>query len=193
MENIIQILNPAIVSVIVTSIVAPFIFYFLKRRDEIKKRNFEVRYTEYKKYLNTLENISSLSRITFEKDFMKIANDCFSDILSNPQDSNAALIRLNSGLQELTANLRTSFTQAQNELHGLKLVCSQNLLDMINEFISLQNELISKSTEFMGRWKEYVGKEQSFFENNSFKELGQRANSLYEDILKQMRKELKIK
>jgi H+/gluconate symporter-like permease len=59
MENINQILNPAIVSVLVTSIVAPFIFYFLKRRDEIKKRNFEVRYTEYKKYLNTLENISS--------------------------------------------------------------------------------------------------------------------------------------
>jgi hypothetical protein len=124
---------------------------------------------------------------------MKIANDYFNYILSNPQDSNAALIKLNSGLQELTSNIRTSFTQAQNELHGLKLVCSQNLLDMINDFISLQNELINKSTEFMGKWAEYVGKEKSFFENNSFKELGQRASALYENILRQMRKELKIK
>jgi hypothetical protein len=64
---------------------------------------------------------------------------------------------------------------------------------MINDFISLQNELINKSTEFMGKWAEYVGKEKSFFENNSFKELGQRASALYENILRQMRKELKIK
>ena len=192
MENIIQILNPAIVSIIVTSLVAPFIFYFLKRRDEIKKRNFEVRCAEYKKYLNTLENISSLSRISFEKDFMKIANECFSEIITNPQESNASLIKLNSAMQELTATLRPSFSQAQNELHGLKLVCSQKLLYMINEFISLQNELINKSTEFMAHWKEYIGKKESFFENSSIKELGQRANSLYEDILKEMRKELKI-
>ena len=193
MENLIKILNPAIISVIVTSIVAPFIFYFLKRRDEIKKRNFEVRYAEYKKYLNTLENISSLSRISFEKDFMEIAKDCFSNIISNPQESNAALIKLNTAMEELTSKLRTSFTQAQNELHGLKLVCSQKLLFMINEFVSLQNELVNKSTEFMRSWKKYIGKEQSFFENSNFKLLGQKANSLQEDILKQMRMELKIK
>ena len=188
-----DILNPALISLLVTSIVAPLIFYILKRIDETRKRNFEVRYEEYKRYLNTLENISSLSRITFEKDFMNITNECFQDILSKPEESNSALIKLNTALQELTAKLRTSFSQAINELNGLRLVSSQKLFDMVNEFASIQKELLEKSTEFMGKWQQYIGKEKTLFENSEIKNLGMRANSLYEDILRQMRKELNIK
>lgn len=191
--KILEILNPALISLVVTSIVAPLIFYFLKRFDETRNRNFEVRYEEYKKYLNTLENISSLSRITFENDFMNIVNECFRDILSKPEESSSALIKLNTALQELTAKLRTSFSQAMNELNGLKLVSSQKLFEMVNEFASIQKELIEKSTEFMGKWQQYIGKEKTFFANSEINNLGMSANSLYEDILKQMRKELKIK
>jgi len=40
-----------------TALLVPLLFYLLKRRDERKKRHFEVRYAEYRKYLQVLEEI----------------------------------------------------------------------------------------------------------------------------------------
>jgi len=58
MDSLGALITPAKVSTVITAILAPLMFYLLKRRDEQKKRQFEVRYAEYKKYLQVLEELS---------------------------------------------------------------------------------------------------------------------------------------
>ena len=187
-----EILTPAIISTFITAIFAPLIFNFLKRRDEINKRNFEVRYSEYKKYLNTLEEISNKMNTNFEKEYIKVVSEVFNSIISNPEKSNEALRRLNNELQKLTNNLRTIFSKATSELYGLKLVCSDKLFNMIEEFISTQKQIMKKSINFMGKINLDKPSDFSFIENNDIKKLGSHSEKLFQDIVLQMRKELGI-
>lgn len=73
------IIQPAIVAAVVTAIVGPLIFFFLKRWDEKKRRNFEIRYAEYKHYLKALEQISSSSHADFERFMGQSYADCLKE------------------------------------------------------------------------------------------------------------------
>ena len=172
---------------------APIIFYLLKRRDDIKKRNFDIRYTEYKHYLKTLDEITATTRIDFEKDFIATANKCFKEIIEKPENSQNALIELNEKMSVLNSNIRESFTKATNELHGLRLVCSEKLLNLIDEFVGIQKELIDLSMSVMSSFKSIDLDNPTAHIPKDMKEKGEKAQGLYNTIIRQMRLELGIK
>jgi len=70
-----QLITPVVVSGIVTGILAPLLFHFLKRRDESQKRTFDVRYAEFNKYLSTLEEIARSIRVNFDAPMSQIGKD----------------------------------------------------------------------------------------------------------------------
>lgn len=186
-------LTPAIVSTIITGILAPMIFYYLKRRDEEKKRNFDVRYAEYKHYLKTLDEITAAVQLDAEKFYTETIADTFRSILSGEEDGDAVLIKMSDSLMSMTANIQKTFSRAEGELHGLKLVCSDELLEMIDEYVELQRELLSAVTRMMENWRNIDMSNPITSLNGEVKDKGDRAQMLYTAILKQMRKELKIK
>jgi len=187
-----NIVTPALISTLITALLAPSTFYFLKRRDEKRKRNFEVRFAEYKKYLQTMEEISEASRVDFEKIFSESISANFKNILENPENSNDALLALNDSMNTLTGNLRESFTKATNELHGLRLVCSEKLLNLIDEFVQLQRELMDHSVSIMSNWQNIDIQNPEAFLSGEMKQKASRVQYLYDEIIKQMRKELRI-
>ena len=186
-------LTPAIVSTIITGILAPFIFHFLKRRDEEKRRNFDVRYAEYKHYLKTLDEITAAVRIDSEKFYVETIANSFRSILSGEEDSDAVLIKMNDSLLSMTSNFQKTFSRAEGELHGLKLVCSDELLEMIDEYVELQRDLLSATTRMMENWRDIDMNNPTASLTGEMKDKAERAQVLYKAILKQMRKELKIK
>jgi len=192
MENWQQIITPAVVSAVITGISAPLLFYWLKRRDDKKKRNFEVRYTEYKKYLQTLEEVVSASRIDFEKSYMTTVGKILNDILTDPENSNRHLLRLNQALDELGNKMRESFTKSVSELHGLRLVCSDKLLSLVDGFVQLQRELMDESIVVMGKAKNIDTRNPEASISGNMKEKAAKAEPLFNQILIQMRKELDI-
>ena len=192
MANWQNIVTPAIVSAFVTAILAPLLFYYLKRKDERIKRNFDVRYAEYKKYLATLEGVTQAARGDFEKDYLNSVSDVMNDILTNPAKSNDALLRLHKSLDGYSKNIRDSFTKAVNELHGLKLVCSDSLLILVNQWVQIQRELLNESINVMERAKTMSINNPESAITGGMKEKAKNAEAVFDDILKQMRKELDI-
>ncbi len=187
-----EFLTPVIVSAIITSIIAPLAFYVLKRYDEKRKQNFDVRYAEYKHYLKTLDEITSAVRMDSEKYFSETVSETFRVIISNPEQSNDALLRLHDSLGEMQSNIQKTFTKAEGELHGLKLVCSDKLLTMVNDYVALQRDLMNATTKMMGNWKSIDINNPSSFITGELNEKAQQAQVLYNKILLQMRNELKI-
>lgn len=133
MDQLFDLLTPALVSTVVTAVLAPLLFFWLKRRDEKRQRNFEVRYAEYKHYLRTLDEIASASRVEIERFFSETVATTFKTILAEPEGSDDALVNMNDALLGLTSRLGQTITKAEGELNGLRLVCSDKLLSMIDE------------------------------------------------------------
>jgi hypothetical protein len=184
---------PAIVSAAITAILAPLMFYFLKRRDERKKRHFEVRYAEYKKYLQVLEEIVAATRIDFEQSYMKTVGSILKDIFAEPENAANHAMRLNAALDALGGRMRLAFTKATSELHGLRLVCSDKLLGMVDEFVQLQRDLMDEAIAVMANAKNVDINNPEAVMTGTMKEKGQRAQPLFDQILHQMRAELDIR
>ena len=189
-----EFLTPALVSTIVTAVLVPTFFYLLKRRDEMQKRNFEVRYAEYRKYMQTLEEITASTPLDFEKTFQQIVSDFFRSPMSDLNSANAALIKMQESLSPLMNKMRESFTRANNELHGLRLVCSDKLLKLVDEYVKLQEELLKSSGSLMEKWVD-LGIQSSFQAKipDEMTKMGLRSKQLFDEIVIQMRKELRIK
>lgn len=188
-----DLLQPAIVAAAVSAIIGPTIFYFLKNRDDRRRRNFDIRYAEYKHYLKALEQITSAGREDFENFMATTYANCLQEILETEGQSNEPLIRLNHEVNDLTARLRRSFTQATQELHGLRLVCSAKLLKMVNDFIQLQRELMDESCSMMANLTKPGADAASFQPSGQLKAKGELASAQFESIVLQMRRELAIK
>ena len=188
-----ELLQPAIVAAVVSAIVGPLIFHILKHRDEKRKRGFEIRYAEYKHYLKALEKIASANLTDFEGSMATTYADCLKEILATEGQSHGPLLRLNQELNELTSNIRKSFTQATQELHGLRLVCSSKLLKMVNEFVDLQRQLIDESCSVMSRLREMDVLNPQYAISGEMKAKGERTQQLFDAIVLQMRKELGIR
>lgn len=187
------ILQPAVVAAIVSAIVGPLIFFILKRWDDKKRRNFDLRYAEYKHYLKALEQISASGHADFERLMGETYANCLKDILATEGQSNEPLITLNREVNNLTENIRKSFTQSTQELNGLRLVCSEKLLEKVNEFVKIQRELINESCSMMGRIDQIDIDNPSTFISGEMKAKGEKTQELFEKIVQQMRRELGIK
>jgi len=188
-----RLLAPAIVSVVVTAIVAPLIFFFLKRWDEKNKRNFEIRYAEYKHYLKALEQITASAQEDFEIFMADDFAQCLQRILTREGESSEALMELNQQDNTLTSNVRKSFSQATQELNGLRLVCSSRLLEVVNEFIDLQRQLLEESSAMLKRLDQIDINNPLAALSGEMQAKGEQTKVLFELIVQQMRKELKIK
>ena len=190
MDALRALITPAIVSTVITAILVPLMFYFLKRRDEQKKRYFEVRYAEYKKYLQVLEEIVAATRIDFEQSYMKTVASILKDMFADPDNAATHAVRLNAALDALGSQMRQTFTRATSELHGLRLVCSDKLLGMVDEFVQLQRDLMDEAIAVMANAKNVDINNPEAAMTGAMKEKGQRAQPLFDQILQQMRAEL---
>ncbi len=188
------IITPALISTAITAILAPVLFHALKRRDDLNKRNFEIRYAEYKKYLQTLEDITASTRLDFEQTFQIIVSDFFSASMNDINSAQNALKKMQSALSPLMDKMRDSFTRANNELHGLRLVCSDELLKKIDEFVKLQSTLLERSGNLMSSWIDLgINKMAPSELPDDMSKMGLRSKQLLDEIISQMRKELGIK
>jgi hypothetical protein len=191
--DIVKILQPAIVAAVMTAIIGPLIFFLLKRWEDKKRRNFEIRYAEYKHYLKALEQVATTSYVDFESLIGETYANCLKEILASEGQSNEPLLRLNQEVNNLTANVRKSFTQATQELNGLRLVCSEKLLGKVNEFVNIQRQLIDEACHLMGKMNKININNPSSIITGEMKAKSERSQVLFEEIVRQMRKELGIK
>ena len=193
LEQITSLLTPALVSTAITALLAPLIFFWLKRRDERRKRTFEIRYAEYKHYLRALDEIAAVSRNESEQFFAETISNAFHSILTDSDNEDEVLLGMNEALMGMTSRMGDAIIRAEGELNGLRLVCSEKLLGMINEYVQLQRDLLGASSDMMKNWQQIDINNPQASISGEVKKQGERSLKLYNEIVDQMREELNIR
>ena len=189
-----SILASSLVSVVVSAVIGPAIFYVLKTREDRKRRRFDTKFGEFKHYLKALEEISRFSGEEFETYMAGPAQQCIATVITatNEAQRNLALVTMNQEMTEFVSRLTTAFRRASSELHGLRLVCSKTLLEMVNEFVRNQELMLHESISLMGNIKLGGPQLVETPEGSNLIHKGEESKKLFERIVDQMRHELGI-
>jgi hypothetical protein len=182
--------TPAVVSAVVTGVLLPLLLHFMRRRDERQRRLFDIRYEEYRKYLTKLDEIAEASRVGFDAAFKEQFVPSLVRLVASGDDPAATIEPFMKAISELMDRSRDAFMKAKNELGGLRLVCSDQLLPKIERFVDVQKALLDESLQLLGKWKTVDLNNPETALSPSAKAKSEESERLLQEIVKLMRAEL---
>lgn len=161
-----------------------------------KKRLYEGKLAQYKKYYSMMDAYSAASR----KELFKSFQDGILDLIQNPSDENTLSYIKN--IFALQSDISDQFLTFKNEISGLRLEAGEDLLSLLDNYIVLLeqaqkktdeflNWMNSNATQFMTQPNETNAYVQKFMEKE-FAESGKELIEIQEKIFREMRRELGI-
>ena len=119
----------------------------LKQEHEDKSALREKRYQTYKEYLSKLDSINDgLYSKQFNEDMMKEINETFESIVKNPDDLTKYFEIIKKQSQFLFDWMRDQ-NKLLEELNGFRLICSDEILSLIDEYTDLAHSALEATVE----------------------------------------------
>lgn len=169
----------------------PLIIQFIQIKNEKKAKLKAIRINEYKTYLEALENISKYSMIETEIFINESLQKFFSEVNKGGGLEDAAAI-LQGELVGMSMEVGGMVNKLKNEMMGIKLVSSEKLYMMIEEYQSC----LVENSDFLIKYIKNVNLLESSVNDIVESATGQSDYSDLEKkldlIIKQMRSELEI-
>lgn len=186
-----KIIVPA-VCVVLASVIVPVLIHYLKGKREREQKILEIRTKAYTEYFRKYEEVAKGVGNDYEK-FSKVTlKNEFRKLLESGSSPNA-IIEFQDAVGKFPHQIQDSHRKATEEITTLKILGSSRLLGLTTEFEQLNQEILELSSEWLGEMQQALTMPD--FEApiaKKMKEKGQRAKDLKEEIINQMRIELKL-
>ncbi|MBO1894849.1 hypothetical protein HNW13_003465 [Shewanella sp. BF02_Schw] len=161
-----------------------------------KKRLYEGKLAQYKKYYAMMNAYSASSR----KALFKTFQEGILDVITNPSDENT--LRYIKSIFGLQGDISEQFLTFKNEIGGLRLEAGEELLSLLDRYIVLLEQAQDKTVEFLN-WMnsnvtQFVAQPEETnayvqkFIAEEFTESGKELIEVQEKMFKEMRRELGI-
>ncbi|MCE0246994.1 hypothetical protein [Klebsiella variicola] len=185
-----KIVVPAI-GVILASVIVPMLLHYLKARREKENKILELRIKVYSEYFKKFEVAAESVGVDYEK-FSKVTlKDAFRELLEENSSPNS-IIKFQDTVGKFPFQIQESYRKATEEITSLKILGSDRLFHLTSEFELLQTEILNMSSKWLAEMQLTLLNPD--METPIAKELklkGELAKRLKDDIIKQMRVELK--
>ncbi|MGL6277446.1 hypothetical protein ACSZME_19065 [Aeromonas dhakensis] len=186
-----KIVVPAI-GVVLASVIVPIFLHILKEKREREDKILEIRTEVYSEYFRKFEEAAKGVGVDYEQ-FSKVTlRNAFKELLEAGA-SYDAIIKFQDEVGRFPHQIQDSHRKATEEITTLKILGSERLFQLTSEFEQLHQEILEMSSKWLGEMQ--VALVTPDFEAPIAKEmkvLGERAKSLKDEIINQMRAELKI-
>ena len=186
-----KIVVPAI-GVVLASVIVPILLHILKAKREREDKILEIRTKVYSEYFRKFEEAAKGVGVDYEQFSQVTLRNAFKELLE-AGNSPDAIIKFQDEVGRFPHQIQESHRKATEEITTLKILGSERLFLLTSEFEQLNQEILEMSSKWLGEMQ--VALEAPDFEAPIAKEmkaLGERAKSLKDEIINQMRAELKI-
>lgn len=153
--------------VFISSGLLPFLLHKYKVSRERAENLFETRKTEYQNYFKILDNAAKLAG----QDYVVFMNETLPDTtrrLYEEESSTEAILNYQKVLNDFTIGIQEGFQKATSELTGLRIVCSRNLIEKLEQFESLYQVLLTMQPEMLRQLNEQLTPEAFLTGNYNF-------------------------
>jgi len=186
-----KLIVPAI-GVVLASVIVPILLHILKGRRERQDKLLEIRTKAYTEYFRRFEEAARGVGVDYEQ-FSKVTlKNAFRELLES-DSSPDAIIKFQDEVGKFPHQIQDSHRKATEEITTLKVLGSSKLLELTTEFETLNQEILEMSSEWLNEMQQALATPD--FDApiaKKMKEKGLRAKELKEQIIKQMRVELKL-
>lgn len=180
------------IGVVLASVIVPILLHILKGRREREDKLLEIRTKAYIEYFRRFEEAARGVGVDYEQ-FSKVTlKNAFRELLES-DSSPDAIIKFQDEVGKFPHQIQDSHRKATEEITTLKVLGSSKLLELTTEFEALNQEILEMSPEWLNEMQQALAMPD--FDApiaKKMKEKGLRAKELKEQIIKQMRVELKL-
>lgn len=186
-----KLIMPAI-GVVLASVIIPLLLHYLKGKREREDKLMEIRTRVYAEYFRKYEEAArgvgedyeEFSKVTMKNSFRELLE---ADSLPD------AIIKFQDTVGEFPHKIQESHRKATEEITTLKILGSSKLLELTTDFENLNQEMLEMTAE----WLNEINQSLAIPDFDApiarkMREKGIKAKELKEQIIKQMRSELKL-
>ena len=186
-----KLIVPAI-GLVLASVIVPILLHTLKGRREREDKLLEIRTKAYTEYFRRFEEAARGVGVDYEQ-FSKVTlKNAFRELLES-DNSPDAIIKFQDEVGKFPHQIQDSHRKATEEITTLKVLGSSKLLELTTEFEALNQEILEMSSKWLNEMQQALAVPD--FDApiaKKMKEKGMKAKELKEQIIKQMRVELKL-
>ena len=189
-------LNPKIVvpaiGVVLASVIVPILLHILKAKKEREYKILEIRTKVYSEYFRKFEEAANGVGVDYEH-FSKVTlRNAFKNLLK-AGDSHDAITKFHEEVGQFPHQIQESHRKATEEITTLKILGSEKLFHLTSEFEQLHQEILEMSAKWLDEMQmALAGPDFEAPIAKEMRSLGERAKNLKNEIISQMRAELKI-
>lgn len=121
----------------------------LRKKYERESKILDMRYHTYREYLSKLDSINEELRIKYT-DLNPVFQNVFVQLLENPSDK-SPLIEMSKKVSEMSTQATSVFNKTYQELNGLRLICSKDMLKILDEYQALAKSQLDDIGTFLNQ------------------------------------------
>jgi hypothetical protein len=165
------------------------IWFFVNRYYQKKDNLKTIRLDTYKNFLNKMDEAHYSSRLNFGE-IMKVSAETTAAILRDPENCNETLIEMGNKLSYFTNESMRGWLIYSNEINQLTLVCSKQMLSLVEEYRDLNKRISDSYTSMLSTINMFDPTAQEQLQSLISKTDQERLIFLYDEIKRLMRKEI---
>ncbi len=165
----------------------------LQHEYESKKMEKQLKYDTYMQYISKIDSLNhKLQNNLKSEELFKASAEMSSKIFADPNNSKVAIKEYMDKMNRFIAEWGTEQYKSMEELSGVKLVCGNLILNMLEEYSLVAKDYVDTTLNFMGNFQFQYPIDTEAPEIVRFKSKYDRMVQLRTDIINEMRKEIGI-
>ncbi len=161
----------------------------LKKKSVVSEQRLKI----YNEYFHKIDDINERLMIDFQEFIGPVISKVYSTIILDPENSNQALVEMQSALTDIIAKSSKTLSQTSEELQQLRFIASKKTLGILNDYKNLAQSQINSISNLFGTIDINQLQNYNANDNEQLKIIGQKLISTRNLLEKQMREDLGIK
>lgn len=164
----------------------------LQQDFETRKIEKQIKYDTYMLYISKIDTLNhKLQNNLKSEEMFKTQMEMTSKIFTNPSNSATAIKDYMDKVNRFIAEWGSEQYRSMEELSGVKLVCGDIILKMLDEYSTVTKDYVDTTLEFMSKFPLPYSMNTPSPEIVNFKAKYDRMIQLRTDIIKEMRREIR--
>jgi len=183
--------------VLLSSGLFPILLHKYKLKRERQEKLFDTRKTEYQSYFKTMEEAARLAGQDYDEYLTKTLPEATLKLYQS-ESSPESLVEYQNTMHDFTKGIIEGFQKATNELVSLRIVCSNELSSLLDDFEGLYQKLMNLQPVMLEEIRDSMSTDSFITGNFSFDtptklemvSVGSDLVTVRNDIINTMRREL---
>lgn len=176
--------------VIIASVVVPFLLHHFKYKREREEMLFVARKDAYIEYFKKFEASAAAVAQEYEVFSREVMPQAFRKLLES-NNSPESVVEFQQTVGEFPHKIQRTCSRVSEEMTSLKVMCSEELYLLIEQFEDLNQKMVRQTSEWLGEMQQSMGTPDMEMPNaKQMTNYGKQVKGLKNEIIRKMRAEI---